>query len=683
MTGYLIVAMIDIAVALYVLRVSRARAAMAFAFLWSCFGVWLIDLHLAHTIRDAAILTPWFHLMRFGMFCIAPAMVLFFTLVTRTPLTKPVKAVIGFTFVTSAGLYIANLAFVPSQLVAGESGFSTAPDMLSHVHEANFIFASLFSIGLCVHALRTSMFRERQRITWLVTAIIIGATLGVASFQFNKHFGLAGNVLGLSIMAYALMRHHVITLGHAINTGMTKALAFVVVALAFAGLEGLMALSPLSAGEAALLRLVAFFAALEGYPRLVRGIDALRERYFLKPPYNFDFVSTTLLSGLKNASTLTAFQKLSDEVFLRLVKVENYHIDLNADAFGVEAKSGLIRLFGSARGFSDTPEKDCRFYDLLGNAEETLFYDEAAPALKDEFALRQVSAVVPVVNNGRAAGFITLGKPTKTDQFSHDDIRLMAWFAREMAATVDRLIAAHMLEESLNDAEKTLTVVSRLNEYNHDVKTPFSNIEALLLAGDAFTTEEREARILEQVKKGHALVATMTRMLRGQHKRTLTRFNLNEVIEDVIASYPTQATVVKTALNPLPPIDGYEDELGIMLSNLMSNAFKALDKPRSTVMVETWHNAQTDTIGCRIRDNGVGMDEDRLARLWQSGETGHRNTGGTGVGTGVVKRIVEGHGGSIRASSEPGVGTEFIITLPAAKRMKPRDAASTGHKASA
>ncbi|WP_020399565.1 sensor histidine kinase [Kordiimonas gwangyangensis] len=683
MTGYLIVALIDIAVALYVLRVSRARAAMAFAFLWSCFGIWLIDLHLAHTIKDVATLTPWFHLMRFGMFCIAPAMILFFTLVTRAEQTNLLKAIIGLSFATSAGLYIANLAFVPSQLVAGENSFSTAPDMLSHIHEANFIFASLFSIALCVHALRTSMFRERRRVTWLVTAIIIGATLGVASFQFSKLFGLAGNVLGLSIMAYALLRHHVITLGHAVNSGMTKALAFVAVAFAFVGLEGLMALSPLSAGEAALMRLVAFFGALEGYPRLVRGIDALRERYFLKPPYNFDFVSTTLLSGLKNASTLSAFQKLSDEVFLRLVKVENYHIDLKAGTFGIEAESGLVRLYGSARGFTHTPEKDARFYGLLGDVEETLFYDEAAPALKEEFALRQASAVVPVIADGQTAGFITLGTPLKTEQFSADDIRLMAWFAREMATTADRLIAANLLEESLNDAEKTLTVVSRLNEYNHDVKTPFSNIEALLLAGDAFTTEEREARILEQVKKGHALVATMTRMLKGQHKRTLTRFNLNEVIEDVIVSYPTQATVVKTALNPLPPIDGYEDELGIMLSNLMSNAFKALDKPRSTVMIETWHNSQTDTIGCRIRDNGVGMDEDRLARLWQSGETGHRTTGGTGVGAGVVKRIVDSHGGSIRVSSEPGVGTEFIITLPAAKRMKPRDAASAEHKASA
>lgn len=680
MTGYLIVALIDIAVALYVLGASRSRAAMAFAALWACFGVWLIDLHLAHSMNDVAVLSPWFHLLRFGMFFIAPTMMLFFAYITRTPLTLPVKAVIGASFATSTGLYIANLVFLPSTLVMDSGGFATAPDTLSRIHEINFVLGSLASIAITVRALMTSIFRERQRIRWLVVAIAVGATLGVASFQFTKLFGLAGNVLGLGIMAYALLRHHVITVGHVVNNGLTKAMAFLVMALAFASVEGLMAVSSLSGTERSVVRLLAFFLALESYPRVTRLVTALRERLMLKPPYNYDFSTSTILTGLKNASSLAALAKLTDEVFLRLVQVDRYQIDLRTVTFGGDAPHGFIRL---GDGLAPTPAEDAAFLSRLGQPDDTIFYDEAAPALKRDFASRRISACVPIHHDGETVGFFTLGTPGKREQFSYDDIRLMAWLAQEIAPTLDRLIATSRLEESLNDAEKTLTVVSRLNEYNHDVKTPFSNIEALLLAGDAFTPEEREAKILEQVKKGHALVATMTRMLKGQHKRTLTRFNLNEVIEDVIASFPTHASVVKTSLNPLPPVDGYEDEVGIMLSNLMSNAFKALDKPRSTVLIETWHNTAADTIGCRIRDNGVGMDAARLDALWRSGETGHRATGGTGVGTGVVKRIIESHGGTVRANSEPGVGTEFIITLPAAKRMKPRDAGIEDRQASA
>ena len=164
MTGYLIIALIDIAVALHVLRVSRSHAAVSFSLLWACFGIWLIDLHLAHTATDTAALAPWFHLLRFGMFFIAPMMMLFFTRITRTSSSHALKAAIGLSFATSAGLYIANLAIVPSQLVPVGQGFTTAPDLLSHIHEANFVVASLFSIGICLHALRNSIFRERQRV---------------------------------------------------------------------------------------------------------------------------------------------------------------------------------------------------------------------------------------------------------------------------------------------------------------------------------------------------------------------------------------------------------------------------------------------------------------------------------------------------------------------------------------
>jgi two-component system sensor histidine kinase BaeS len=88
-------------------------------------------------------------------------------------------------------------------------------------------------------------------------------------------------------------------------------------------------------------------------------------------------------------------------------------------------------------------------------------------------------------------------------------------------------------------------------------------------------------------------------------------------------------------------------------------------------------------VACRIPDDGVGKEATRLEALWRSGETGRRASGGTGVGTGVVKRIIDSHGGTVRASSEPGVGTEFIIMLPAAKRMKPRDTGLADRKASA
>ncbi|WP_417451101.1 ATP-binding protein [Kordiimonas sp.] len=685
MTGYLIVALIDMAVAFYVLRTSgKSRPALTFSLLWLCFGIWSLDLYLASSIDDVAQLAPVFHMLRFGMFFIAPCMMLFFAQITRTKITLPLQLIIGGSALTSALLYVSNLSVFQSTLVAGPGGFTTAADTLSRVHEVNFVIGGLISLALTLRALRSAIFREKQRIRWLMAAIIIGTTLGVTSFEHSKLFGMLGNILGLSILAYALLRHHVITLGAAIQSGITKAIALMVLAAGFALLEIGIAKSGLSASEVTIIRILTLFAALESYPWLAARITNLRERYVLQPPYHYEFVTNWVLRGLKNCSSPKAFQSLSDEVFLKLIQVERYTIELKASSFDEgDDKNQFLRFSDCGPVLSPTPDGDATFLSKLSDLRDMLFYDEAKPSLKDDFAKRHISACVPIKRGDEQIGLIILGKPGKIEQFSYDDIRLMAWFATEVAPTLDHLVSMTRLEKGLNDAEKTLTVVSRLNEYNHDVKTPFSNIEALLLAGDAFSPEEREEKILDQVKKGHALVTTMTRMLKGQHQKILTRFNPNEVIEDVIASFPTHAGLVKATLNPLPPMDGYEQEISIMLSNLLSNAFQALDKPRSSVTIETWHDVAQDQIGCRIRDNGVGMDAERLAALWQNGESGNRKSGGTGVGTGVVKRIIESHNGTIRATSEPGVGTEFTLMLPAAQRMKPRDAGVNSRRASA
>ncbi len=682
MTGYLVVALIDFAVSIYVLRASRSKTAVSFALLWFCFGIWSLDLFLASSVADVTALAPWFHGLRFGMFFIAPCMIIFFTQITQARLNPALKGVIAVSSLTSLALYGANLFWKPSQLTATAEGFVTAPDLISTVHEVNFVGASLFCLMLVGHTLKTAIFRERQRMRWLMVAIISGTTLGILSFGSSKLFGMAGNILGLSILAYALLRHHMISVGAAVHTGLIKAISLLSLGAGFALLELAIAQTTLTLYELGFLRFTALFAMVEAYPRLTLALTGLRDKYFTRPSYNYDYTTTWMLKGLKNCSSLNGLTDLCDDVFLKLVRVESYAIDLKASHFGASDQSGWLRLQPDSdakpASLQATPESSQTLLGSLADQRGVTFHDEAPEDSRQAFADVRASACVPIMLRGDIAGFITLGRPLKSEQFTADDIRLLDWISTEIGPALERLTAHDLLENSLNEAEKTLTVVSRLNEYNHDVKTPFSNIEALLLAGDAFSPEEQQARILEQVKKGHALVSTMARMLKGQHKKTFSRFNLNETIRDVVSSFPTHASLVRLELDDLPPIDGYEEEIGIMLSNILSNAFRALNKAKSSVTISTSADRAQDMISCTIRDNGAGMTRERIATLWDKSETGHRAQGGSGIGMGVIKRIVAEHGGTITATSTLGEGTEFHLSLPAAKRMKPRDSGATG-----
>jgi len=79
-----------------------------------------------------------------------------------------------------------------------------------------------------------------------------------------------------------------------------------------------------------------------------------------------------------------------------------------------------------------------------------------------------------------------------------------------------------------------------------------------------------------------------------------------------------------------------------------------------------------------VADTGVGIPETDLPRIFDGfyrGQAAESGTSGAGIGLAVTRRIVEVHGGSVTAASEPGRGSTFVITLPA---LETAPAASAG-----
>ena len=70
----------------------------------------------------------------------------------------------------------------------------------------------------------------------------------------------------------------------------------------------------------------------------------------------------------------------------------------------------------------------------------------------------------------------------------------------------------------------------------------------------------------------------------------------------------------------------------------------------------------------RVKDNGVGIPEEDqehiFERFYRVDKARGRDTGGTGLGLSIVKQMVKMHGGTITVHSEPGKGSEFVVTFP-------------------
>jgi len=115
----------------------------------------------------------------------------------------------------------------------------------------------------------------------------------------------------------------------------------------------------------------------------------------------------------------------------------------------------------------------------------------------------------------------------------------------------------------------------------------------------------------------------------------------------------------------LPPVVLDPDKIVQLLNNLINNAMK-YSPPGTTIRVQL--GRQDDCVHLSVQDRGPGIPADDLKRVFQPFETtklkGPDGEKGTGLGLAIAKKIVEGHGGTIWAQSEPGQGASFHVTLP-------------------
>ena len=101
------------------------------------------------------------------------------------------------------------------------------------------------------------------------------------------------------------------------------------------------------------------------------------------------------------------------------------------------------------------------------------------------------------------------------------------------------------------------------------------------------------------------------------------------------------------------------DLLRLAISNLVQNALQA-SSPGKTVTVA--YERIAGTVQITVSDEGSGIDAQQLENIFNPFFT--TKPQGVGLGLAIVAKIVDEHGGRIRTTSKPGVGTHFEITLP-------------------
>ena len=179
---------------------------------------------------------------------------------------------------------------------------------------------------------------------------------------------------------------------------------------------------------------------------------------------------------------------------------------------------------------------------------------------------------------------------------------------------------------------------------------------------------DRDAKVGQHLERIKASVASATAIIESLlnlsrlKKPDVTRHDLVCIVAESLDRSKIPDTVVVTRHFPAEeiPVKVEREQIRLALENIIKNGIEALDAAGTlSVTLRKTANGQAELI---VQDSGAGIPPEHLAKIFRP--LFSTKVQGIGFGLSITKMIIENHGGTIAAESEPGKGAAFIITLP-------------------
>jgi signal transduction histidine kinase len=297
---------------------------------------------------------------------------------------------------------------------------------------------------------------------------------------------------------------------------------------------------------------------------------------------------------------------------------------------------------------------------------------------------------VPLLSREKVVGVITLTR-TRGRSFEPEDLELATLFAGHCSTAIAN--ARHYEETraalvELRETQAQLVQSAKLNalgEMAGGVAHDFNNLLSavlgrtqLLLQGVQEPEIRRQLQVIEQAAlDGAETVRRVQEFTRVRSDGYFSTLNLNELLRDVAertrpaweAGPRRNGTTieVESILAARQTIAGSASEIRELFTSLVLNAVDALPWG-GLIRISTADEAAEVVV--RIRDTGIGMDEDTRQRAFDPFFS-TKSERGTGLGLSVARGIVSRHRGSIAVESEPHLGAEFTVRFSAGE-ARPR-----------
>ena len=247
------------------------------------------------------------------------------------------------------------------------------------------------------------------------------------------------------------------------------------------------------------------------------------------------------------------------------------------------------------------------------------------------------------------------------------------------------------VKDWVTDKSKEIEDLKKLEQFrkeflanlSHELKTPIFNIQGYvhtLLDGAMDEPEvmkhflERTARSIDRLNNLVDDLDEISKIERGEVSMVKEIFDITQLVKEVFESMELKAQTKNVSLSIVKGFDrpffvhADKEKIRQVITNLIDNSIKYGSETGETTA--SFYDMD-ENILTEITDNGIGISEEHLPRLFERfyriDKHRSREQGGTGLGLAIVKHIIEAHQQTINVRSTVGVGTTFAFTLQKAK----------------
>ena len=523
-----------------------------------------------------------------------------------------------------------------------------------------------------------------KHVQYVLIATLIGFGGGTTAFfpVFNIRiypFGMFAVFLYPVIMTYAIVRHRLMDIDVIIKKTLVFAGLF---AFIYGTFTTVMFLGQRLFRDAlgwnewrALIPTV--FVVIFIHEPLKRFLIASTDKILFQKKYDPTELIRTFTQEVVTEYNLGQISKMTVQKLSEILRVESCAVFIpnkDRELFFLEESHGLER----KKAYYS--KEHSKLLKLLGTSGGVVLKNNTLDKeVLEDLKMANAELALSIVARKETGGLLTLGKKKSDEDFTKEDIEILKSFAGALGLAINTAI---VFEDAMQK-EKLVRVGAMVAGIRHDIGNPVQRADLAIQQFELDKEQGRHAKmppaeVLSEVynlinrcrttfQKVMAISAKFSDIARPKSKSDLFPVKLSAVVENCLGvfdyEFETKNIRLTKEISPSDPeILCDQDYIEQILFNLIRNAVYAIEEAKRTQgLLSVGLKLREDKIIIEIEDNGTGIPQDKLARIFDAYYTTKPEGVGTGLGLVIVKELTERMKGVVSVKSVVGEGTTFIL----------------------